>query len=599
MKIVIVILTILSTTLSEHPELKLITELNNFFDFDHNFFLLESSTIIHRFISSRSEGELPPKTLFVLKNFNGNIAGLPTGIEISSKNTFVIVVLSGSSFDEESNLFRGLKTIQRLQINMKIGFFLPYFNSMNELKELFQWCKESLFTYAFAASHVNPDADGREKSKLALNIFTFNHFGPFHVINLTINDPYENLFPSLQSNFQQHQLRVSYPFDDFIDGSIAKNFWSLVLHLMNGSFSEEEEMNNYTNVDELLINGIDVIVGLVHQTIDVPVHVYPMFIRSWEIIVPEALPYSDFSAYLHIVTTDKFFGFSMFTIAAVILFLALCRYVKHSKFIFIGSAADVLNLLMNDNGRIRYQKLSGAEVSLIGPLTFVGFVITNGFLSNLQSYLTRPVLQPQIKTLEEIHNCPFPILALGEYWKMELTEALQDRTIYQDWDDKIITIEQQQYEEIVSVFNTSISVFAEDITADIALRIQKRSHVRGYYNSNLRISSSLLSFGVHEKFLFFDRFNEIINRMKNAGLIDLWQRRDIDHVVEGNIKLLHHFITGNDRNDAQNIEFPVFIVYGWIAGTILLVFEIIWKNFKSLYPLKFPYIRESVWSFYR
>lgn len=35
--------------------------------------------------------------------------------------------------------------------------------------------------------------------------------------------------------------------------------------------------------------------------------VYPIFMASWEIIVPEALPYPDFLAYLQVITSDIFF----------------------------------------------------------------------------------------------------------------------------------------------------------------------------------------------------------------------------------------------------------------------------------------------------
>lgn len=63
-------------------------------------------------------------------------------------------------------------------------------------------------------------------------------------------------------------------------------------------------------------------------------------------------------------------------IAAVMFSLTFFTTLNIKKFcFFFQSEADVLNLLMNNNGYIKYRVLSCAEVSLVGPLTFLGFVV--------------------------------------------------------------------------------------------------------------------------------------------------------------------------------------------------------------------------------
>lgn len=579
---VVIIVSLLHIICCENLELKLISELNNFFDFDHNVFLVESSANISRFISSGRQNELATRTVYVFKEIVENITELKSLMELTSKNTFTIVALDGSSFDRNIEFFDQLKTIQRLQINMKIGFFLPKFATMDDLGKLFKWCKEHQIFNVFAACVISPERIEETTPQDLLNAFTFNPFGSFEVINLTTSEAYGNYFPSLQSNFQQHQLQVSYPFDYNFD----TKFWSAVLLLMNGSFSANK--NNFTDVDELFKNGIDVIVGFVPQQSERGFYVYPIFIRSWELIVPEAMPYADFSAYLQVVTSDKFFGISLIIIAAVMLFLTACRYIKHQKILFLQSVTDVLNLLMNDNGYIKYQRLSRAEALVIGPLTFVGFVIVNGILSNLQSYLTRPVLQPQIKTLEDIHNSPFTVITSGEFWKEEVVDALASRTNHQDWSDKIIAMKLEEYSKHVDLFDTSISFCEDKMATDRRFRVQKRLNVKGYYNPKLQIVNYLLSYAINEKFQFFDRFNEITHRMKSAGLIDLWLRNDIDkdmnYLLKENVERLKHL--GNV--DVPKIEFPMFIVYGWMASVALFVVEIILKNCKFSQIKKFP-----------
>lgn len=167
------------------------------------------------------------------------------------------------------------------------------------------------------------------------------------------------------------------------------------------------EFTTMSEMSELLKNTTDVLPEMFLKFEGTAYDVYPMGTLTLMIIVPKALPYSEFSSYLRNVASDTFVGCSVIAIAATTLLLIFIRYNKRKKFLFFQSVTDVLNLLMNDNGYIEYQRLSRVEVSLIVPLTFFGLVFVNGILSNLQSYLTRPILQPQINTIAYIYRFPF------------------------------------------------------------------------------------------------------------------------------------------------------------------------------------------------
>lgn len=142
------------------------------------------------------------------------------------------------------------------------------------------------------------------------------------------------------------------------------------------------------------------------------------------LLVPEALPYSEFTSYLQTITSDPFFGYSLIAITIVILILTTFRYIDYKKIVFFESTADVLNLLINDNGNIQYRKLSRIEILLIVPLTLMGFVIVNNVFSTLQSYLTRPYLKPQIKTIEDIYQSQLLILTHMNKFEATITRVL-------------------------------------------------------------------------------------------------------------------------------------------------------------------------------
>lgn len=560
----------------ESPELKLITELNKFFNFDHNLFLLQSSADVDRFICLRSRQDVTPHTVFVVGNTDENTSNT-TNIRISSKDTFAIVIFDGSendfSYDTNFDLFDELKEIQSLTTNMKIGIFLPQLTSMDDLSTLFEWCKDNLVTYVFAAFYMHADGIEQPTTKAKLNIFTFNHFGSLHLINLTNSEAYENYFPDMQSNFHQHQLRFTTSFER----DIFRELWFAVLRLMNASYVVEDKV--YDDVSEYFKNGCDCSPGFYIQDWTWKFDVYPLYINKWEIIVPHALPYEDFSAYLRIVASNEFFGFALFTVVAVTSSIAICRYVQGTNSWFARSVVDVLNLLMNDNAYINYRHLSRAEVFMFCPLTFVGFVVTNGIVSNLQSYLTRPILQPQMKTLEDIFNSPFPITTQDEYWKMRLLWAFEARNEHQkyDWNDKIIALEYYQYEKALYFFNSSLMYYDSDSVMYDVFRLEKRLNLKAYYNPQLHITTTFYIYRMSPTFLFFDRFNQIVHRMRSAGLMELWQRFDDGthyDLLKKNVERLNQL----KGNDFQKIEFPTFIFYGWTAGIILFILEIIWNN---------------------
>lgn len=566
------IISLLSIFLVEYQEVKLISELNKNFNFDHNVLLLDSSVDINSFIDTR---EVIPRSLYVFQSVDGKIIGLDSVTNITSKNTFMIVVPDGSNFDNNLNLLQQIKKIQKLHINMKIGIFFPHFASMDDLKTMFEWCKEQLIVNIFAACYAYPDAVSSVHPDDLLNIFTFHPFGAFEVKNVTDCETYDSYFPSLNSNFQQHQLRLGKRFDY----PTTEGLWLTIFRLMNASFVIVSVDSRAEGIEK----QIDITPNLYRIQAfikDLGYHIYPLRMEAQVIVVPEALPYAEFSAYVRTLTSDTFFGYSLITIAVVMVFLSAIRYIKQKKILFFQSVADVLNLLMNDNCFIKYQRLPLAEVFIIVPLSFIGLVIVNGILSNLNSYLTQPVIQPQINTIEEIYRSPFPIVAWDQGWKNLLVNALTRTTNHKDWNDKILALNKTEFFKQLQMYNVSTSFLADQRYSQWVIQIQKRLNIKGFYNPRIQMFNYLVGYDVFYKFLFFERLHEIVLRIQSAGLWDIWWRRDYvgirKQILERNVERLKH----QDKKLVTNFEFPMLVVYGWLLSVIVFVIEIVWKNFK-------------------
>lgn len=562
-----------------YQELKFISQMNEFFNFDHNVFLVDSSADIDCFISRKNDHHFTPQSLYSVEV---NPSGLEDGIEIKSKNTFLIAVVPESAnFESSLKLLTQIKKIQRIHYNIKIGIFLPQTASPDDLHKLFQWFWKNNIVNIHAAIYSS-------HTRL-LTTFAFNPFGTFQVINVSRNESLNKLFLDQKTNFQQYPIRVGL-LQSYESLSSDDKLWRIVLRSLNASFAVVEgPWSNIKTVyrSELFVNDtVDIVISFIFAE-NVPgvkdhrINMCPMQLKDLVIVVPEALPYSEFSAYLRTVTSDIFFGYALITIAVVMICLTLCRYIKQKKCSFIRSVVDVLNILMNDNQRINYSQLSRTEVFLLVPLTFIGFVVVNCALSALKSFLTRPIIQPQINTVEEIYRSPFPIFTKSEPVIKFLTDDLKQFSNHDDWQDRVRAVHPDLFYRHIETYDTSNAFFVSREYAKKLINNQKRLNVRGYHISKLHIMTVVSSYPVNDNFPFVERLNEIHHRVRSAGLHEKWWREDEIDLWRNISRKYNSF---EDRDDSSEntkmFAVPMFIVYGWVAGTIVLIIEIVWKNFK-------------------
>lgn len=548
-----------------YPEMDVISRLTDYFNFDHHLLLLNSTADANSFIN-----RFTPQTLYVLRD-DDDVTGLENVKEINSKNTFMIIASDTSKF--KHNLLLGIKNIQRLQSNMKIGVFFSQCLSTQDLYNFFEWCKDHQIVNIFAATYLSLDNIQGSCSERPLNIFTFNPFGTFYVINVTSSATYY----VLNSHFYQHKFRLN----SFQNDS-NRMFWLTIFRFMNASFVEVENEKNFTEASEAIENGFDIVNFLWGVEELKHLNIYPLLMLPMVILVPEASPYSEFSSYLRNAVSNEIIGYSTISIVVAILILSIVRYIKRKNIFFFQSAADVLNLILNDNGYIKYQRLSCMESFIIVPLTFIGFVVTNSILSNLKSYLTRPLLQPQINTPEDIYKSSLSILTTNEAWKNEIIDVLSNRTKRKNWGNKIIVTTGTDFLKCIESYNRTLAYSLDLRYAKILLRIQKRLNINGYHNPHIITSITYFSYRVSEKFIFFERLTEIINRIKSSGLYDLWIQSD-DARYEARI-LRENIERVIDHEEAyiESFVFPMFVLYGWLTGLIVFICEIVWKTLKII-----------------
>lgn len=387
------------------------------------------------------------------------------------------------------------------------------------------------------------------------------------MINVTTRKTCEDLFPNLDINCHQHTFRVA-PFRI----RTYERFWLATLKVMNATFTIEKVRRRAAQ--DYFMVGTD-IVPFFHSysTNTRRFRVYPVLLTLERIVVPEAVPYSGFYSYLRTLASNEFFAYCTGTVVAIVLTLCVCRYIKEKQILFFESLMDVLNLLINDNGYINYRRLSHAEIFVLGPLTFVGFIVVNGYLSNIQSYVTSPVLQPQMKTFDDIYNSPLNIAVPSELRDFFL-EQVNLQSTDKDWSNKIVGIEKNYRTQFLN-FNTSTSYFMVDHNIEMLFEVQRQLGIRGFYDTGITVTNSLAVFLMLDSIIFYEKLNDIIHRTHSSGLLNQWQK---EHFAELGQRVLNHNRLKKQRSAEDEFEFPMFVVYGWIASSVFLLIEIVWSK---------------------
>ncbi len=573
------ILQLLSSTVlcqqKQNREVNLINRLNAFYGFDHNIFFVDSTDDPNRYISTKTNNEVnsAPQTIFKFnQNLDYNNETQPALMKsVTSKKTFLIVFAKTLTFDEEIQLWGQVKVIRRLDRHVKIAiFFVHNVTSMDLIEQVFRWSWKTGIVNIFCAFYYN----FRDVAASSLNIFRFDPFPTLNLIDVTQSMSLANYFYDKVPNYRQYPFLFVRNIDTDLQNQELK-FWQTVVTVFNASMS----IFNFTLEKSLALKNTEY--AFIQESVyDESTQIYPHQMVKVALTVPHALPYSNFSAYLRNATWTHVFAYFTSVIVAASLQLIISGYLQKKKFSFFQRIADVINLLMNDNSRIRYQLLPGRDVWVVVPLTFTGLIVANGILATFKSYITLPIYERQIQTLEDLYKSPLNIWITEHYWANRMKEVLQNITGFGRWGERVLGMKRSDVAELFVSFNTSIAYLSFSNQAETLLEAQRRLGIKAYYVvPNLYLHNFFASYDLNEYFPFFDEINDLNHRLQAAGLWDKWYNDNEDEWIKErwkrNLKL--QFKTNGESENKGLTQF-IIVCGGWIASTIVFVCELIWSK---------------------
>lgn len=602
MKYVIIfptLLRLLFTTVRSQPsrEVNLIDRLNDFFAFDHNIFLLDNSVRDRQRyipINAKSNGRITPQTVYIF-DYKNNLNGtkdtqreqLKALTNETGQNTILIVVAPQFKFEDYGEqILDEVIAIRQFKKKMKIGiFFEMNISSMEIVLQLFKWSWSNRIVNIFCAFYYNV------KDVAASSVFTVFRFDPFEetfLINLTESNSLRDYFPSENKipNYHYHPIRL-WRFASTDLGYFCVNYWHNVIHIFNASISVANisehlfEKFRYKAITEdggLLRANENKIKNLA---------LYPDRFSQYQLVVPHAQPYESIFAYLQNATWTVLIGYTFVVIATASLLLTVSSYLQARKRnSFVQCVVDVVNLILNDNSAIKYGQLHRAQIYIVVPLTFTGLIVTNGILSVFKSYLMVPIYQNQIKTIDELYESHISIVAREPFWVNDTISMLESITGQNDWRERVLPTKTAQFFADLRKLNNSFAYGGISWVLGLSLAVQKRLNLKSFYLiTDQTLGQYLVTFPVNPDFPFLEPLNMLHQRLVCHGITKKWEA-DEEHKeisILTKAKRLSFQIESNSDNSNSDDFHGMFTIiwYGWIAGGIVFICELICNKFKS------------------
>lgn len=493
----------------------------------------------------------------------------------SGKNTFLVIVVGTFKFANSSHLLTQIKIIRRLNSNVKIGIFFDRSITSSEIiKKLFHWCWDAGIVNIFSAFYFRAKDDGRS----SFNIFKYDPFETFDLINVTRSESLRDIFPNKFPNYRKHPMR-------FVRVVGMRNLFYEVqlLDTLLRSFNASMSLTNITYKEATSKRAVDGILlqGSRLRQPTVAESMYPYKHSMLMLIVPHAKPYSDFGAYLQNGTWKQVFTYTLVVVVLSSLFLTISIYLRERKVLPFQCVADVINLLINDNSTIKYENLDRSRVFVIVPLTFAGLIVMNGIVSIFQSYITAPIYQPQMNSLKDLYTSTVSIMTNKVVGKDKFVNILKMNSEYDGWNSRVFETNLMQLSKEILKFNNSIAFFLENDQARALLEVQKRLSLKAYHLLIEEFSfKTLISFRLSPDFPFTEYLNDVSLRLSRAGLTNNWLKEDNEYMFQDAWKLnLNREI--HEEPSVSEFTVPTIVWCGWITSVLVFICEIFWNKVKG------------------
>lgn len=377
----------------------------------------------------------------------------------------------------------------------------------NTLENLFRWC--------WAHYILNVLVIYQNQNTAEIMQFTYSPFGDFHIIQLNSQNEF---FPDKLQNLHRYSIRFDVdPFlrsDDCENKRVGRNLKLLYL------------ITDRLNAEPILVDNeksdFYIPLSLTLHSENIQEMLYPLIMEKQLLVVPGAVAIPQYMNYFLAFKPTLWLA-----CGASLISILIARYSINAqkRISFFTEIVHLVQLLANSPAAINFDNMEPMEIGLIAAWSFAGVIITNAYMSALNSMAIHPFSKQQINSFEDIEASGLRILVSSRLNKSQLynMHLLPSRLnhLYE-----VVTPE--DYYNTIFKLNTSYCYVASIMWASLKMARQQHLGLQSYYIFKDSFKFSFLMYMVPANSVYTERFNELIMDTFGSGLYYKWMADNYD-----------------------------------------------------------------------
>ncbi|CAD7077003.1 unnamed protein product [Hermetia illucens] len=434
-----------------------------------------------------------------------------------NKDLVSFVIMTGENF---TGLLDSTHASLELLNNAKVVFVLPPHNATENTWSCAQWCwTHKIMNVVMAV----------QRSKVEFDLYTYNPVPSIQIIKIFINASFAELFPKRPKSFENFPVRTLRKYDfprtfRYINHKGVEVYGGYLWNIFNAWATKYRVQLQFLNssgsdvLDRTLASEymtadiIDVAPHFVGSLQGNVTNTYPVLFDRICIMAPQSQRLPSY-LYLYLIFDASVWYCIIFGVLYMSLAESIYNIITQNRFDFgLGFCNTILGISYQTTSRKYFNFRSFKFIH--GQVMFLGFILTNLFLSNLSSFLTAILFHPQIETYEDLEKSGTKVLVEDVTFK----GLAYFGVIPFKWQKLYEPVDRETFFEHLWGWNNSFAYSLSSDRFNLMDLIQKPLKKPIFHVTNICVLEIMIGLSIRSDAIFMDSINYFIIRLYDVGL---------------------------------------------------------------------------------
>ncbi|CAD7077004.1 unnamed protein product [Hermetia illucens] len=491
-----------------------------------------------------------------------------------NKDLITFVIMPGENF---TGLLDTVNASLELLNNAKVVFVLPSHNSVENTWSCAQWCwTHKIMNVVMAV----------QRSKVEFDLYTYNPVPSIQIIKILINASFAELFPKGPKNLENFPVRTLRKYDfprtfrytnskgDKVYGGYLWNIFNawatkyrVQLQFLNSSGSDV--LDRTLASEYMTADIIDVAPHFVGSLQGNVTKTYPVLFDRICIMAPQSQRLPPY-LYLYLIFDSSVWYCIIFGVIYISFAESIFNIITHNRFDFgLGFCNTILGISYQSTSE-KYFKFKSFKF-IHGQVMFLGFILTNLFLSSLSSFLTAILFYAQIETYEDLERSGIRILVEDVTFK----SLAYFGVIPFKWQKLYEPVDRETFFEHLWGWNNSFAYSLSSDRFNLMGLIQKPLKKPIFHVTNICAVEAMVGLSIRTDAIFMDSINSFIIKLYDVGLYQKYIT-DLAHesIEAGKMKPFQIYLEPFVPLNIEHLQLSWFLLsFGYSIGFLSFSLE--------------------------